>query len=143
MPDRIEARVATILNARELVINRGELAGVEVGMRFAVLADEGFDVVDPETGDSLGDVERPKTLVKITQVREKLAVAATYRTKSVGGSVFGSVVGMAGMFDPPRTLTETLRAEGYEPLPSEEEIVVKVNDRVVQVVGDEFAGWDW
>jgi hypothetical protein len=139
--DRIEGLVARILNDRELVINRGSSHGVEVGMRFAVLAEEGLAITDPETGDLLDDVERPKTLVKVTQVRPKLAVAATYRTKTVGES-FINVPSL--LFRSPETTTERLAVDSnsYRPL-TDEESIVKVRDKAVQVVGDEFSGWAW
>lgn len=144
MPDRISGSVARLLNDRELVINRGATHGVEVGMRFAILAEEGIGITDPETGLEIGDVERPKTLVKVTQVQEKLAVASTYRTKTVGGDWIARLP----MFRPqqePEEIRETLRAETSEfarPL-KKEESYVQLGDRAVQVVGDEFAGWNW
>jgi hypothetical protein len=142
--DRIDARVAKILTDRELVINKGSSAGVEVGMRFAILTPEGIGIVDPITGEELGDVERPKTLVKVTQIQEKLAVAATYRTKTLSGGAAYSL-GMSALFAPPREVAERLRASEStyaRPLKPEESIV-NVGDRAVQVIGDEFAGWDW
>lgn len=139
MPDRIMGMVARILNDRELVINRGAEHDVEVGMRFAVLDANGIEVTDPETGEPLGDVERPKTIVKVTQVKEKLAIASTYRSRTTGESIFGNLI-QAGS----TVIHETLSVEDsdYQPLSEEESKVVR-GDRVVQVVGEEFAGWDW
>lgn len=140
---RIEARVAAILNAKELVLNRGDESGVEVGMRFAILEEGGLGIVDPETGDSLGDVERPKTIVKVTQVRKKMSVASTYRTKRVGGGPLFPYLSREFLEKAPRTVVETLHADEYEPAPSEEESIVHKNDRAVQVIGDEYSGWGW
>src|SRR4051812_6821678 len=49
--------VARVLNSRELVINRGSEHGVELDMHFEVLAPEGEDITDPETGEPLGSIE--------------------------------------------------------------------------------------
>jgi len=139
MPDRITGMVAQILNDRELVINRGAEHDVEVGMRFAVLDPNGIEVTDPETGEALGDVERPKTIVKVTQVKPKLAIASTYRSRTVSGGSFYSILNAK-----PSTVHETLNVEDsdYQPI-SEEESKVFRGDRIVEVVGDEFAGWEW
>jgi hypothetical protein len=140
MPEKIEGQVARILNDRELVINRGEEHGVEVGMRFAVLTQEGLDVTDPETGELLGDIQRPKTLVKVNRVLPKFAVAATYRTKVTGG-IFDTLA----VFGPRTKVEETLRAEDdlYAHPLSDEESKVNRGDKVVQVEGNEYLGWDW
>lgn len=140
--NRIEGRVAQVLTDRELVINRGESHGVEVGMRFAILLDTGVGITDPETNESLGDIERPKTLVKVSQVREKLCVASTYRTKMFGGAI---AIPSLELFAPQVSVDEKLRADKdayVQPLEPEESIV-KRGDRAVQVIGDEFSGWDW
>ena len=144
MPDRISGSVARLLNDRELVINRGATHGVEVGMRFANSPRKVSVSPIQKEGLKIGDVERPKTLVKVTQVQEKLAVASTYRTKTVGGDWIARLP----MFRPqqePEEIRETLRAETSEfarPL-KKEESYVQLGDRAVQVVGDEFAGWNW
>jgi hypothetical protein len=139
---RIEAYVARILNDRELVINKGSEDMVEVGMRFAILTDAGIGITDPMTGEPLGDVERPKLLVKITQVRERLAVAATYRTKTIQGNL--AILNMP-IFTQTREVDERLRASdtSYARALTDEESLVNVGDKAVQVIGDEFAGWDW
>jgi hypothetical protein len=142
--DRIEALVAGILTDRELVLNKGSADGVEVGMRFAVLAKEGVNIADPVTGEPLGDIERPKTMVKVSRVQEKLSVAATYRTKRVGGGVSSALI-FSSLFSEPRMIEEKLRADSstYARPLKPEEAIVQVGDRAVQVIGDEFSGWNW
>lgn len=119
MTDRIEGQVAAILSADSLVINRGSNRGVEVGMRFRVLNGRGIKVVDPETGETLGDTGVGKAEVKVISVKEKLAVARTFRTYSGG---------IADVM-PFRTVRETMNVD-----PSvAEEATVQVGDPVVQV----------
>lgn len=142
---RIEGQVAGILNNRELVINRGVRSGVEIGMRFAVLAPEGIGIKDPVTGESLGDVERPKILVKVTQVQDRMSVATTYRTKTVGGG-FDVLRAAGGSFFAPReTVHEQLKADkdSYVRPLSRDDSIVALGDKVVEVVGEEFEHWRW
>ena len=66
----------------------GSADGVEVGMYFDVLDPKGEDVKDPDSGEVLGSLDRPKVRVKVTKVQERLSVASTYKTYevNVGGS---------------------------------------------------------
>ena len=134
MSDRIRGQVAEILSNRELALNRGEEHGVEVGMRFAILNRKGADIRDPETGESLGEVEIAKTIVKVIRVQERLCVARTFKTRRVGGGISTS------FFEPARTVTETLRIgdRPYVEELDESESYVKRGDPAVQVVGDEY-----
>ncbi len=146
MPDPIRGKVARILNSREIAINIGSKRGVLVGMRFDVMDRTGADVTDPETGESLGSIERPKVRVEVSSVQERLSVARTYRKETVnvggvgfsGGSV-GAVGSLSQMLMPPKWVTtyETLktREETWEDL-DEEDSYVKIGDPVVQVLSD-------
>lgn len=79
--ERIRGKVAAILSKRELVLNVGRDDGVEIGTRFVILNNKGVDVLDPDTGEILGTVEVPKTIVKVVRVDgEHLSVARTFRT---------------------------------------------------------------
>jgi hypothetical protein len=49
---------------------------VELGMKFVILNSQGIDVRNPDSGRVLGNVEVPKTVVKIVRVGdERLCVA--------------------------------------------------------------------
>jgi hypothetical protein len=142
MTEPIRGRVASILNSRDLVINRGGEAGVRLGMKFAVLDPAGQDITDPETGSIIGSVSRTKVQVEVTQVTDKLAVARTYRHSTVNIGGIGSAMGdIARMFTPPRYVerAETFKTSeaDWEPL-TESESIVKRGDPVVQIeVGDD------
>jgi hypothetical protein len=138
---KIEGKVAQILNARELVINRGEEHGVEIGMRFAVLNKQGGTIVDPDTKETIGEIKVPKVLVKVTRLGDKIAVASTFRTYRVG-----SVLGLGGftdMFKPPEMRHETLRTDEttYKEELSEEDSYVHIGDPIIEYKEDDFAGW--
>jgi len=134
----IRGKVAKIINSRELVINRGTEHDVELGMYFDVLEEKGQEIKDPDTGDILGSVERPKVRVEVVEVQKKMSIAATYRKKKVnlGGQGFG-IGALANSLMPPKWVTkyETFKIDEqtWEDL-SEEKSCVKKGDPVVQVI---------
>lgn len=136
----IRGQVARVLNARELVINRGSSHGVRKGMKFDVLDPKAEDIPDPETGEILGSINRPKVRVEVARVEEKLALARTFQKweVNVGGS--SSIAGLSRIFAPPKYVTryETLKTDEstWEDL-DESESYVKSGDPVVQVLFDE------
>lgn len=146
--DRIEGKVASILTARELVINKGSEDGVEVGMRFAVLNRKGNEILDPDTNEALGSVELPKTFVKVISVEPRLAIAKTFRefvTPAVQG-IFGSLgSGSLMSGSPERRVAETLKTDEarLKDELDEAESYVKRGDPVVQIIkGQNYVGLD-
>lgn len=144
MTQPIRGKVARLLNAREIVINKGTTDGVVVGMYFDVMDVNEADIVDPDTGESLGSIERSKISVKIIHVQEKLSVAATYRSERVnlGGSGVDleAAIGLgpvARALMPPKWVTkyETFEIRGDSLTPFEEKnSLVKIGDPVVQII---------
>lgn len=91
--ERITGKVAAVLNARRLVINRGSEHGVEPGMRFRVL--EELNVTDPDTGERLGELPREVVRVAVIDVEPRYAIAHTFETyttssPSIGGAALSS-----------------------------------------------------
>lgn len=131
----IRAKVAKIIDARTLVLNRGADDGVEVGMRFAVLNRNGAEIRDPETREVLDSVDVEKTVVKVASVKARVAVARTYR--KYGGREGLSVL---GSFAARPAKVETLKTDEatYKEEMSEHDSYVKVGDDAVQVKGEEF-----
>ncbi len=139
MTDLIRGKVARILNSREIAINVGTNHGVCVGMHFDILDQNLEDVLDPDTHQLLGSIERPKVRVQITMVQEKLSLASTYKKKKVniGGSAnYTDFHSLSRALMPPKWITkfETLKTEEktWETL-EEEKSFVKTGDPVVQV----------
>lgn len=139
----IVGAVAKILTARELVINRGSKHGVKVGMKFQVLDPKGENISDPETGKTLGSIDRPKVSVEVTTVEEQLAVARTFHSRRVNVGGTGGLAGLSALarqFEPPRYLTryDTLKTEEstWEDL-DESESFVKTGDPVREIIGTE------
>ena len=130
---RVEGRVASILNARELVINIGANTGIKPGQTFAVLAATPIQIKDPGSGEILDEIDREKIRVKAHEVRAMITICRTYRMKGGVLNVSALSQSMAAAFAASKP--ETLRADEAEILPPlpEEESYVKINDRVVAV----------
>ena len=124
-----------------MALNIGKEQGVKPGMLFSILSPKGLEILDPDTGDLLGQVELPKVQVKIVNVYDKISVAATYKTERV------NVGGMAGpdvrkLFQPPQweTRYETLKTKRVETAaeePNDGDSYVATGDPVVQVLDEE------
>ncbi len=130
----IRGKVARVLNAREVALNKGSDDGVEVGMVFKILSAKGSDIKDPDTGESIGSVDIEKTSVKVTTVQDRVSVGSTFRTRrvNVGGGL--GIINNA-LFAPPRyeDRIETLkiRDSAFEEL-GEDDSFIKTGDEVVQ-----------
>lgn len=77
--EEIRAQVARVVNSTDLALNKGSDAGVEVGMKFAILSNAGADIKDPVTGEVLGSVDIAKTVVKIIIVEPRVSIGRTFR----------------------------------------------------------------
>ena len=135
----IRGKVARILNSRELALNIGLAHGVKLDMLFDVL-DVSEQILEPDTGEIIGSIYRPKVRVKIVAVQEKLSVASTYKSKRVNIGGRGSILNAwSSVLDPPRWIREyeTLKtAEAtWEDL-DEKDSYVATGDPVVQVLND-------
>ena len=132
----IRAKVARVLNSREIVINVGSTNGVAVGMRFDVVDPKGEDIRDPDTDEVLGSIDRPKVRVRITKVKEKLSLAATQEKR---GKRRWSIIDrrFQPLLMPPKWITkyETLK-RGEQTLDEldEQESLVEIGDPVVQII---------
>lgn len=141
----IEGKVAQVISERDVAINRGQRAGVEIGMIFRIMSPEPEGILDPDTGDLLGAVDVTKVEVEVIEVQESLAVCRTFKKVVIPGrparpgivSPFGALG--QGIFGDPGTP----ESEHYQTLRTDEEFVtkeldpqgsyVKRGDRAVQV----------
>lgn len=138
----IRGKIAQILNSREVALNIGEEDKVRLGMTFDILFSQGLVIEDPDTGEELGSVDRPKARVKIWRVHAKFSLAKTYRTTRVNVGGHGSLgsLGIRGMFEPPKweTHREELNIEHSNEGQADYEGYVKIGDTVVQALDDEI-----
>lgn len=77
-----EGRIAQIIDSHRIVINRGHEHGVRVGQRFLILA-IGDEIFDPETKESLGQVEIVKGRGEVTHTQEKMSTLQTTETHEI------------------------------------------------------------
>ncbi len=134
----MRGKVAAILTKRELVLNIGSDDGVVVGMRFVILNSNGVDVKDPDTGEVLGSVEVPKTLVKVVRVdAPHLSVARTFRTIPGTAGIMGTMAALSGT--PSRVETLDIAAgSSIKAELSAEDSFIKPGDVALETSGDEY-----
>ena len=140
MTEPIRGKVASLLNAREIAINKGYADHVTEGMYFDVMALESGEIRDPDTDEVLGSIKRTKVRVKVTEVQEKLAVASTYRQATFDSpATFGP---FARSLMPASWISkyeiETLKkSDLFLPVDIDgDDSDVKIGDPVVQVIED-------
>lgn len=132
----IEGKVAAILNERELVINKGSVDSVVEDMAFEVL-ESISDVQDPDTGENIGSLERPKIKIKIVETQPKMSVGRTYETYqiNVGGKMKFTGWPLALIPEKWVTKVKTLRTDEATFGELEEAgSIVRVGDKVRQIV---------
>lgn len=129
---RIRGKVARILNSTEVALNIGQEDGVKVGMKFDILSPISHDISDPDTGQTIGSIDRAKVRVRVTEVERRVSVVSTYRMK--GGS---GLYAWASLFSGSPQRRETLKnvEASWEEL-DEKDSYVATGDPVVQVVDD-------
>ena len=71
--EKIEGKVARILDEYSIVINIGRNNGVVNGMVFAVFVQSDEEVKDPDSGEALGKLENIKEHVFVAHVQDKFS----------------------------------------------------------------------
>ena len=77
-----EGRVAQIIDDHRIVVNKGREHGVRVGQRFLILA-IGDEIFDPETNESLGQVEIVKVRGEVTHIQDNMSTLQTTETHEI------------------------------------------------------------
>ena len=136
MAELIRGKVARVLNSREVALNVGASHGVVEGMQFDVLDPELQNIMDPDTDEVIGSVNRPKVRIRVSIIQDRFCVAHAFRRKRVNIGGRGFLLDKS-MFEPPKWVTrvESLKTseKTWEDL-SEEDSYVKTGDPVVQVL---------
>jgi hypothetical protein len=70
--NKIEGKVIRVLNPTEIVINLGSSHGITGESRFIVF-ETGAEVTDPDSGESLGQLEMVKGRAEAKHVQEKMS----------------------------------------------------------------------
>lgn len=110
----------------ELVINRGSLDGVEKGDTFLVYYIEPNELIDPETQESLGNLEVIRGTGVATHVQEKMTTIKSNRYENGSGKIirrnsnpFSGISALMG--------SETIEQPAKELIPFDE---AKAEDKV-------------
>ena len=127
-----QLRIAEVLSTTDILINAGQDAGIEHGNRFVVY-DEGPEIFDPETNESLGHLEIKKGQFEAIDVQPRATIARLKSRKM-------TKLRPRQLFDPRRMfyeeyevdVSDEVRMEVSEPSYSEK-LVIKKNDLVRMV----------
>lgn len=130
--DLIKGKVAAIKSDYAIIINKGYEDGVEEDMKF-VIYEEGDEIMDPDTKESLGRLEYYKAKVKVKIPSEKYSWAETYETYSVSSADWlAAVVSVHSQV----TRQERVKLPLNESIPVQKmSQIVKVGDLVRQIIG--------
>ncbi|MEQ9105075.1 MAG: hypothetical protein RIE53_10280 [Rhodothermales bacterium] len=78
-----EIKIAKVISNYKLALNAGSTDGVKNGQRFLIYT-LGDDIVDPDTGESLGQLERVKGTGRVTHLQDKICTITSDMKVSVG-----------------------------------------------------------
>lgn len=105
--DRVDNAVATVVKVIDdysVVINRGSAHGVSKGDKYLVYYVEPDEIIDPESGESLGNLEVVRGTGTVVHVQEKIATLESNRVskqskivRRIGGSGVRFAAGIAGL----------------------------------------------
>lgn len=87
----IEGKIAKIVDEYTVILNVGSKDGVKEGMTF-VIFDQGDEVMDPDTGESLGQWEIVKGRVMVSHVQERISTASTPPKESVSSGTLSALM---------------------------------------------------
>ncbi|BFM39700.1 FlgT C-terminal domain-containing protein [Synechocystis sp. LKSZ1] len=79
-PGAFPAKVARVIDNYKLVINRGKEHGIREGQRVMIYKVDQEQIVDPDTGKLLGNLELVKGTGKVFQVEDKYAIIESDKT---------------------------------------------------------------
>ncbi len=85
------ATVVEVINEYTLVINKGELHGIRDGQRVLLYAIDDNEIIDPDTGESLGYLEIVKGQGKVVNVQHKMSIVES--SKVIQPNLFDSLLG--------------------------------------------------
>jgi hypothetical protein len=120
MKERYFAKVVKVIDRYTIVINAGSDKGLGVGKRFLIVG-LGETIVDPDTKESLGELEIVRGKARVTHVQERMATleSAEYEkqpdVKEIKKVSTGGNRGLVNLLGPQETITESIKPT--EPVP--------------------------
>lgn len=134
--DLIKGKVAAIKGEDAVVINKGYKDGVEENMRF-IIYENGEEIFDPDTQESLGNLEYIKGKVKVRYPGEKISVAEPYETNIIPGtstafaSIFAAATGNLPKYERVKLSIDETTPKLHD---GPNSLKVKIGDLVRQIV---------
>lgn len=131
---KIRGRIVRIVNASTVVINLGSRDGIESESIFSILG-QPESILDPSTGEDLGNVTLVKGRLKSSQVSEKFTIASSKWVQE--SIVFASdLLSLTGSFLEKHTRIDKqnddlrVQAQDLQPWKATSEEYVRVGDEV-------------
>ncbi|WP_294275089.1 hypothetical protein [uncultured Sphingomonas sp.] len=78
------ARVARVIDEYTVVLNKGSADGVQRNDKFLIYG-VGEDVIDPDTGESLGALEMVRGTVRVEHLQERVCTVRSNQTIKIPG----------------------------------------------------------
>ncbi len=75
----IEGKIMKV-NADNVYVNLGKDSGITVGQTFDIM-EKGEELVDPDSGESLGSEDKKVGTIKVTEIKEKFCIAEVVEGK--------------------------------------------------------------
>ena len=129
----MQTKIVKILSETEVVLGAGEESGMREGMEFVIYQD-GEEIFDPETKESLGTLEIVKGYVTVINVQTKISIAKTHthsvtRTRQVySSSILAALSGHIREEQIEVEKVDKLKIEKPDPH-YEEKLIVRVGDK--------------
>ncbi len=127
MENKIEGKVARILDEYSIVINVGRNNGVVNGMVFVVYVQGDDEIKDPDSGESLGKLENVKDYVYVSHVQDKFSTCVAGEKGAFSGEVQSTGA---------QTLSGAMMAESMKARPGSDRVSnEKLNVNTSQITG--------
>ncbi len=124
----IRTKIARIISPTRVVLAAGAKQGINEGMEF-IIYELSDPIFDPETKESLGELELHKGRVKVIHVQENLSTAMTLLRKVYQPGLFEGFIRVPDY-------TKGQWVEQFETLPIDESETVALKDHLLVHVGD-------
>lgn len=134
MVEPIQGKVIRIIGPKSLIVDVGENDGVSIGMRFVVF-DEGDEIRDPDTGESLGKLEFVKAEVQIEETTPRFSIAVSLKRRVSGYETqLAKMFSISGFYS--QVVQDPLPIDPNDiyPIGAEMEKNIKLGDKVRQRV---------
>lgn len=114
MSERYFAKIIKIIDKNTVVINAGASKGVSIDKQLLIVG-LGDDIIDPDTNESLGQLEIVRGKGRVIHVQERMATlqSAEYEKqpeiKEIKRVSTSGQSALAAMFGPQETVTESIK----------------------------------